>query len=103
MISEPTANSSNAPTSTGVRPTTSAIRPISGSTAMYPSRNPEMIGAARCSSSADSPTPAIMSGSARTTTYVSAAANATAIEARVSRVLGLLTGAGRPTDELTAW
>src|SRR6266545_752223 len=84
VISEPTANSSNAPTSTGVRPTTSAIRPISGSTAMYPSRNPDTIGAARCNSSADRPTPVIMSGSASTTTYVSAAANITATDASAS-------------------
>ena len=38
-----------------------------GSTAMYPSRKPEMIGVARCRASMPMPTPAIMSVSASTT------------------------------------
>ncbi len=68
MTSDPTAKTSSAATSTGTRPRRSAIRPISGSIATYPSRKPETIGAPRCSSSGETPTPAIMSGSARTTT-----------------------------------
>ncbi len=59
-----------------------------------------MIGAARCNSSADNPIPDIRSGSARTTTYVSAAANATAIDASVSWALGRAATAGLTT---TAW
>src|SRR5665647_2394712 len=48
-----------------------------------------MIGVARWSSSLPRPTPAIMSGSARTTTYVSAEASATATDAVASSALGL--------------
>ena len=44
------------------------MRPISGSIATYPSRNPLTIGAARCSCSTLRPTEPIMSGSASTTT-----------------------------------
>ena len=51
MTSEPNAKITSAATSTGTRPRRSAIRPISGSIATYPSRKPEMIGAARWSSS----------------------------------------------------
>ena len=43
-----------------------------------------MIGAARCSRSAERSAAAIMSGRASTTTYVSAAANATATDATAS-------------------
>ena len=68
VTSEPTAKTSSAATSTGTRPRRSAIRPISGSMATYPSRKPETIGAPRWSSSVETPTPAIMSGSASTTT-----------------------------------
>ena len=45
MTSDPTAKTSSAATSTGTRPRRSAIRPISGSIATYPSRKPETIGA----------------------------------------------------------
>ena len=65
---EPKAKTTSAATSTGARPRRSAIRPISGSIATYPSRNPLTIGAARCSCSTLSPTEPIMSGSASTTT-----------------------------------
>jgi hypothetical protein len=68
VTSEPRAKITSEPTSTGSRPRRSAIRPISGSIATYPSRNPDTIGAARCSSSTASPTLPIMSGSASTTT-----------------------------------
>src|SRR5687767_9736542 len=43
-----------------------------------------MIGVARCSSSSPTPTPVRMSGSARTTTYVSAAVTSTASVARTT-------------------
>ena len=56
------ANSTSAATSTGTRPRRSAIRPMSGSIATYPSRKPDTIGAARCSWSIGTPTAAIMSG-----------------------------------------
>ena len=68
MTSEPKAKTTSAATSTGVRPRRSAIRPIRGSIATYPSRKPLTIGAARCSSSTLSPTEPIMSGSESTTT-----------------------------------
>ena len=68
MTSEPSAKITSAATSTGTRPRRSAIRPISGSIATYPSRKPETIGAARWSCSTETPTLAIMSGSASTTT-----------------------------------
>ncbi len=45
-----------------------------------------MIGAARWSCSSEIPAVRIMSGSASTTTYVSAAAKATATAARLSRM-----------------
>ena len=68
MTREPTANTTSDMTSTGTRPRRSAIRPISGSIATYPSRNPETIGAARCSSLIGIRAVDIMSGSASTTT-----------------------------------
>ena len=68
MISEPTANTASDAASTGTCPRRSAIRPMRGSIATYPSRKPETIGAARWSSSTGMPTAAIMSGSASTTT-----------------------------------
>ena len=43
------ANTTRAAVSTGSRPRRSAIRPISGNIATYPSRKPETIGAARWS------------------------------------------------------
>ncbi len=46
MTSEPSANTTSAITSTGSRPRRSAIRPMSGSIATYPSRKPDTIGAA---------------------------------------------------------
>src|SRR5690606_11875111 len=49
-----------------------------------PRRKLEIIGVARCNDSIPTPTPDIMSVSASTTTYVSAAASATAIDAVVS-------------------
>lgn len=54
---------------------------------MYPRRNPETIGVAFWSASMVTPTPAIMSVRARTTTYVSAAANATPTEAMARTAL----------------
>ena len=68
VISEPKANTTSAPTRTGVRPRRSAIRPIRGSIATYPSRKPLTIGAARWSSSMLRPTEPIMSGRESTTT-----------------------------------
>ena len=68
MTSDPSAKTTSAATSTGTRPRRSAIRPISGSIATYPSRKPETIGAARWSWSIGIPALAIMSGSASTTT-----------------------------------
>ena len=68
MTSEPTAKTTSAAISTGSRPRRSAIRPISGSIATYPSRKPETIGAARWSWSIGMPTLPIISGSASTTT-----------------------------------
>ena len=68
MTSEPTENTTSDPTSTGIRPRRSATRPISGSMATYPSRKPETTGAPRWSWSMLSPTDAIMSGRASTTT-----------------------------------
>ena len=68
MTNEPMAKTTRAITSTGTRPRRSATRPISGSMATYPSRKPETIGVARCSSSIGMPALVIMSGRASTTT-----------------------------------
>lgn len=68
MTSEPAENTTSDIASTGTWPRRSAIRPTSGRIATYPSRKPETIGAARWSSSTGMPAPAIMSGSASTTT-----------------------------------
>ena len=68
MISEPAAKTTRAATSTGTRPRRSAIRPIRGSIATYPSRKPDTIGAARWSWSIGTPTAFIISGRASTTT-----------------------------------
>ena len=68
MTREPSAKTTSAITSTGTRPRRSAIRPISGSIATYPSRKPETIGAARWRATTSTPTLVIMSGSASTTT-----------------------------------
>ena len=68
VTSEPTAKSTSAATSTGTRPRRSAIRPINGSMATYPSRKPETMGAPRWSWSMGMPADSIMSGRASTTT-----------------------------------
>ena len=93
MTSDPTAKITSAATSTGTRPRRSAIRPINGSMATYPSRKPLTIGAARCNWSTGTPVLPIISGSARTTTYVSAAANATATAASPEEDPGRPSGA----------
>src|ERR1035437_8047028 len=89
VMAEPTTKRDRQKNRILCRATRSESLPISGRTAMYPSRKPEMIGVARCSSSMLRPTPAIMSGSATTTTYVSAEASATASDAVASCALGL--------------
>src|SRR5699024_3017913 len=88
VITDPTTKMPRHHSSTRCRATRSVRRPMRGSTATYPSRNPEMIGAARCRASTLTPTPRIMSCRASTTTYVSAAARATATDAVASRAFG---------------
>src|SRR3954453_7374706 len=84
VTSEPNANTTREATRTGTRPRRSAILPISGSTATYPSRKPDTIGAARWSSSTARPTLVIMSGRASRTTWGPAPRNPTATDATVS-------------------
>jgi len=68
VMAEPTTKTDRQKSRILWRATRSESRPISGRTAMYPSRKPEMIGVALCSSSIPRPTPAIMFGKATTTT-----------------------------------
>ena len=65
---EPTTKIATHPSRTRWRSRRSARRPIRGSTATYPRRKPEMIGAARWRLSMPRPTPCIMSVRASTTT-----------------------------------
>ena len=68
VTADPATKTTRQPRSTRRRSRRSERRPMSGSTAMYPRRKPEMIGVARWRASTPMPTPAIMSVRARTTT-----------------------------------